>query len=25
MDFLLVQFGLCAFSYDEENDKWVLL
>ncbi|KAJ4442955.1 hypothetical protein ANN_04553 [Periplaneta americana] len=21
MDFLLVQFGLCAFSYDEENDK----
>jgi poly(A)-specific ribonuclease len=21
MDFLLVQFGLCAFSYDKENDK----
>jgi hypothetical protein len=25
MDFLLVQFGLCAFSYDKENDKWVLV
>ncbi|XP_069690990.1 poly(A)-specific ribonuclease PARN-like isoform X2 [Periplaneta americana] len=23
MDFLLVQFGLCAFSYDEENDKYL--
>ncbi|GFG30197.1 hypothetical protein Cfor_10176 [Coptotermes formosanus] len=23
MDFLLVQFGLCAFSYDEENDKYM--
>ncbi|XP_021925751.1 poly(A)-specific ribonuclease PARN-like isoform X2 [Zootermopsis nevadensis] len=22
MDFLLVQFGLCAFSYDKENDKY---
>lgn len=21
MDFLLVQFGLCAFSYEKENDK----
>jgi len=21
MDFLLVQFGLCAFSYDKENDR----
>ena len=21
MDFLLVQFGLCAFSYDKETDK----
>lgn len=21
MDFLLVQFGLCAFSYDKEHDK----
>lgn len=25
MDFLLVQFGLCAFSYDKENDKWVFV
>lgn len=23
MDFLLVQFGLCAFSYDKENDKYM--
>lgn len=24
MDFLLFQFGLCTFKYDEEEEKYVI-